>query len=136
MTADVKKALFTETLKLSLWHRTNAAIRHGIPDRQTLTSLGDGSDGTIATSGQAQAGTPNPSGESTGTGAPTGQPGATQGVSGVVRATVLALGALASAGTGAAAVKYLAPTIVTKTIERGSLLQYLEDEGHHRYGPD
>jgi len=39
MSTAERSALMTEVLKLSNWFRTNASIKHGHPERETMTQL-------------------------------------------------------------------------------------------------
>lgn len=118
MSSDTEKAWLTELLKLCHFYRSNAAVRQGLPDVQPLTAIGEQPKPETVKS-------PNIDHPAKG------------GVSlfNKVAMIVVAL-SMASIGAGVMQIMQRDPAPAVSKGQQGSLLQFLEDEGHHIYGPD
>lgn len=137
MNTGIRKAFVTELMKLSMWYRSNASIRHGIPVVEPLTEM-EKLDGTVTTGGDNQTEVSDPAATGGGAEVEPGRGGVATSParSRILRAALLALGAAGTLGVGAAINQYLSPSVALPDPQRGSLLQFLEDGGHHLYESD
>ena len=134
MSEDIQKAWFSELFKICQIYRSNAALRQGIPETQSLTRIDESELSAVQPAAASEALSTEP---------PVSSVSASEAPSLLRMLITAVLFALGGGGAAIVAMAMLSPhppidpatPLDPPAVER-SMLQFLEDEGHHIYGRD